>query len=238
MPNSLWPHEQEPARLLCPWGFSRQEYWSGLPCPPPGNLFNPGIKPKSPALQADSLPSEPPERPKNTGAVSLSLLQGIFLTQESNQGLLHCRYILYQLSYQESPVLCLPDLKIFSVIKKWYATLHMPCRFFLGLNINITLSQQHLVIPKFSRVTFSKKDCWCILCCCLITKLSDSWDPMDYNLPGFFIHGIFQARIPEWVVISFSRESSWPRDGICMSCIAGIVFTIEPPGKLIYFVRT
>ena len=41
-------------------GFSWQEYWSGLPCPPPGDLPNPGIKPKSPTLQADSLPPEPP----------------------------------------------------------------------------------------------------------------------------------------------------------------------------------
>ena len=40
-------------------GFSRQEYWSGLPCPPPGDLSNPGIKPRSPTLQADSLSSEP-----------------------------------------------------------------------------------------------------------------------------------------------------------------------------------
>ena len=44
-------------RLLCPWGFSRQ-YWSGSPCPPPGNLPNPGIGPKSPALQVASLPAE------------------------------------------------------------------------------------------------------------------------------------------------------------------------------------
>ena len=55
------------------------------------------------SLQADSLPSEPPRKPKNTGVGSLSLLQGIFLTQESNQSLLHCKWILYQLSYQESP---------------------------------------------------------------------------------------------------------------------------------------
>ena len=41
-------------------GFSRQEYWSGLPCPPPGNLPNLGIEPRSPTLLADSLPSEPP----------------------------------------------------------------------------------------------------------------------------------------------------------------------------------
>ena len=44
-------------------GFSRQEYWSGLPSPSPGNLPNPGIEPKSPALQTDTLPSEPPGKP-------------------------------------------------------------------------------------------------------------------------------------------------------------------------------
>ena len=65
-------------------GFSRQEYWSGLPCTPPGDLPNPGIEPRSPALQADSLPSEPPRKPKNTGVGSLSLLQANFLTQEPN----------------------------------------------------------------------------------------------------------------------------------------------------------
>ena len=41
-------------------GFSRQEYWSGMPFSPPGDLLDPGIKPTSPALQVDSLPSEPP----------------------------------------------------------------------------------------------------------------------------------------------------------------------------------
>ena len=58
--------------LVTPWilglqaplsmGFPRQEYWSGLPFPSPGDLPNPGIKHGSPALQADSLPSEPPEK--------------------------------------------------------------------------------------------------------------------------------------------------------------------------------
>ena len=57
----------------------------------------------SPTLQADSLPSELPGKPKNTGVGSLTLLQGIFLTQELNRGLLHCRWIFYQLSYQGSP---------------------------------------------------------------------------------------------------------------------------------------
>ena len=83
--------------------FSRPEYWSGQPFPSPGDLPNPGVEPRSPSLQVDSLPAELQGKPKNTGVDSLSLLQWIILTQESNQGLLHCRQILYQLSYQGSP---------------------------------------------------------------------------------------------------------------------------------------
>ena len=100
-------------------GFSRQEYWSGLPCPPPGDLPNPGIELRSPALQADSLTSEPPGKSEsescsiasdslrpyglyspwnspdqNTGVGSLSLLQGMFPTLGSNPGLLNYRQIL------------------------------------------------------------------------------------------------------------------------------------------------
>ena len=51
-------------------------------------------------MQVDSLPAEPEGKPKNTGVGSLSLLQNIFSAQESNRGLLHCRQILHQLSYQ------------------------------------------------------------------------------------------------------------------------------------------
>ena len=93
------------------WGFSMQEYWSGLPCPLPGNLPNPGIEPRSTTKQADSLLSEPPGKAKSTRVGSLSLIQGIFLTQELNWGLLHCRWILYQLSYQGSPFSVIPIIK-------------------------------------------------------------------------------------------------------------------------------
>ena len=125
-------------------GFSRQDYWSVLPFLSPGDLPDPRTEPRSPALQADSLPSEPPGEPKNTGVGILSLLQGIFLTQESNQGLLHCRWLL--------------------------------CH------------------------------------------------PMDRDLPGSSIHGIFQARILEWVPISFSRGSSQPKDRTWVSHTAGRLF--------------
>jgi len=56
----LQPYRLQPPRLLCAWGFSRQEYWGGLPFPPPGYLPNPGIKPWCLALQADFLPAELP----------------------------------------------------------------------------------------------------------------------------------------------------------------------------------
>ena len=54
---------------------------------------------------------------------------------------------------------------------------------------------------------------------------------MDYTLPGSSDHGFFQARILEWVAISYSRESSHSRDGTLVSGIGGRFFTTEPPGK-------
>ena len=110
--------------------FSRQEYWSGLPCPPPGDLPNPGIKSRSPTLQADSLPSEPPGKP-------------------------------------------------------W-------------------------PYVQFSSVAQS----------CLTL-----WDPIDSSPPGSFLPEFLQERILQWVAISFSRESSQPRDQIQVSRIAGGFFT-------------
>ena len=66
----------------------------------------PRYKHRSAAWQADSLPAEPQGKPKNNGVGSLSFLQQIFPTQRSNQGLLHCRWILYQLNYQGSNLRC------------------------------------------------------------------------------------------------------------------------------------
>ena len=84
--------------------FSRPELWSIpqyilQPFLSPGHLPNPGIKPRPPTLWADSLPAEPQGKPENTGVGSLSLLQQMFPTLELNPGLLHCRWILYQLTY-------------------------------------------------------------------------------------------------------------------------------------------
>ena len=94
--------------LVTPWTiqsmeFSRPEYWSGYPFLTPGDLSNPGIKPRSPILKADSSPAEPQGKPKNARVGSLSLLHQSFPTQELNWCFQLCRQNLSQLSYQKSP---------------------------------------------------------------------------------------------------------------------------------------
>ena len=111
--NSLWPH-----RLYTVQGTlqARILEWVAFP-------FSRGIFPTqelNPALQADSLPAEPQGKLENTGVGSLSPLQWIFLTQELNWGLLHCRRILYQLSYEGShDVLLLQIPVLFVIAPNW-----------------------------------------------------------------------------------------------------------------------
>ena len=78
-----------PMVYYSPWNSPGQNIGVGSLSPSPGDFPNPGIEPRSPALQVDSLPAEPQRKPKNSGVGSLSLLQRIFLTQELNQSFLH-----------------------------------------------------------------------------------------------------------------------------------------------------
>ena len=133
-------------------GFSRQECWSGLPFPSPGDLPDPGIKPGSPSLQAEALLSEPPGK---------------------------------------SILLCLHRLN-WVIKEKEYGS-------------------QHCSLLKWSEVTQL-----CLTLC----------DPMDCTILHSSVHGIFQARVLEWVAVSFSRGSSRPRDQTQVSCTVGRCFTI------------
>ena len=80
--NCLQPHGLYPARLLQSIGVSRQEYWNELPFLSPGDLSNLGIEPRSPALQADSLPTKPPGKPKNTGRKAMTNLDSILKSRD------------------------------------------------------------------------------------------------------------------------------------------------------------
>ena len=89
----------------CTWTILQARILEWVAFPFAKGPSQPGIEPRSPALQVDSLPAEPQGKPKNTEVSSLSLLQP---TQGSSQprdqtSLLHCRQILYQLNYQGSP---------------------------------------------------------------------------------------------------------------------------------------
>ena len=166
-------------------GFSRQEYWSGLPFPPPGKLPKSGIQTStlvSPTLQADSLLLS------HWGSLLLLLLLSHFscvrlcATPETA-------------AYQASPSLG------FSRQEHWSG------------------------LPFPSPVHDSEKWKWSR------SLVSDSNDPMDCSPPGSSVHGIFQARILEWVAFSSSRGASWVRDptfNSCVSNIAGRFFTTEP----------
>ena len=92
--DSLQPHG-----LYSPWNSPGQNTGVGRLCLLQG-IFQPRDRTQDSGIVGGFLPAEPQEKPKNTGLGSLSLLQRIFLTQELNQGLLYCRRVLYQLSYQ------------------------------------------------------------------------------------------------------------------------------------------
>ena len=94
-------------------------------------------QPRSPKSQRESLPTEPQGKPKNTRVGSLSLLQRIFLTQESNWGLLHCRQILYQRSY------CVDHNKLWKMLKEIRRPNHLTC-----LLRKLYVGQEAIVRPR------------------------------------------------------------------------------------------
>ena len=104
---SEWVTQTQSCLTLCepysPWNSPGQNTGGGS-LPFSSRSSQPRDQTQVSRLQADSLPAEPQWKPKNIGVGRLSLLQRIFPTQKSNQGLLHCRWILYQLSYQGSPI--------------------------------------------------------------------------------------------------------------------------------------
>ena len=97
-------------QALLSMGFSQQEYWNGLPFQCPLCESESASHSVSDSFQPHG-PYSPWNSPgQNTGVGSLSLLHQIFPTEESNWGLLYCRQILYQLSYQQSPIKYLASL--------------------------------------------------------------------------------------------------------------------------------
>ena len=147
---------------------------------------------------------------QNTGVSSLFLLQRVFPTQGLNPGLLHYRQILYQLSHKGSTRILKWVAYCFSREssrpRNWTGVSCIPGGFFTKWAIR------------------EANIFWSLHLSFLVITVVDY--PKDYSLPSSSIHGIFQARILEWVALSISGRSSWPRGWTQVSCIVGRHFTI------------
>ena len=154
--NSLQHYRLQPIRLLCPWEFSRQECWSGLPCPPPGDLPNPGIEPMS-----------------HVSCIG--------------------RHVLYRWCHLRSPEYALLLLQLSHVSR-------------VRLCDPIDGSPPGSPVPGILPGKNTGVGCHSLLQCMKVKSESEVAqlyptlsDPMDCNLPGSSAHGIFQARVLEWV---------------------------------------
>ena len=135
----------------------------------------------------------------------------------SNHLILHCLFLLLPSIF--------PSIGVFSN----ESTLCIRWPKYQSFTFNITPSNEYseLISFRFEKWKWNH------------SIMSDSCDPMDRSLPNPSIHGIFQARILEWVAISFSRRPLWPRDWTWVSHIVGRCFTIwatrEVPFRINWF---
>ena len=200
-------------------GFSRQEYWDELPCPLPGGLPKPGVEPKSPTLQVDSLPAELPGKPRTyyvaaAAAKSLQLCPTLCGPIDSSPsgcaipGILQARTLEWvAISFSNQ---CMKVKSESEVAQSSPAP---------GVCSNLCPSSWwcHPTISS-SVITFSS--------CLQSFPASGSFPKSQFFTSGgqsIVVHGILQARILEWVALPFSRRSSQPR--YSTSGIAGRFFT-------------
>ena len=142
------------------------------------------------------------------GVGILSLFQQIFPTQESNWGFLHCGQILYQLSYLRSPFQNFPRK---TKEERFVDQGEGGCNF-IPLNWE-NRERMDVVAGMDAQVSALLLQLYLTLC-----------DPTDCSPLGSSVHGISQAGMLEWVAVSFSSRSSWYRDRIWVSWIAGRLF--------------
>ena len=187
-------------------GFSRQEYWSELPFLSPGDLPDPGIE--------------------LTSLKSSALTGGSFTTSTTSFS-----------QFWDAPH---PVFFPFTFSNLWAWDASWCNRGWPGGSCDtvvISCLCADLVIPVHGvglQLSTMHDQFSCHVKCMHVQSLSCVWfysDLMGCKPFGSSVPGISQARILEWVAISSSRGSSWPRDQTRVSCIAGRFFTTTPPGK-------
>ena len=197
-------------------GFSRQEYYSGLPFPPSGDLPHPGIKPTSlmsPALAGAFV---------TTSATWEALLLVLPISQSSQKW-----------KARKPKDTNSKDQTLESRNREgWHTDLEdqTECSAQWNLVCFIIIPVSVFLLPTWTEVKFCCSNLLSlevfIACACMHAELlqlcSTLCDPMNSSPLGSSVHGISQARILEWVTITFSRGSSWPRDQTCVKCVSCI----------------
>ena len=202
--EALWTVDHQ-APLSMSVGFSRQEYCSGLSYPPPGESSQSRDQTQVSCLAGGFFTPEPPREAQNFVS-----LHGV--TGRHDWGT--------ELDWTHS---------IYLFLHSYASKNHLSCDQLVTIIIVFLKNRVWLLynVVLASAVQWSES--------ALKVKVAQSrptlCDPMDCSLPGSSVHGILLARILEWVAITFSRESSQPRDQTQVSCIADGFFTSKPPGK-------
>ena len=213
-------------QALLSMGFCRQEYWSGLPCPLPGYLSDPGIdlvSPTSPSLAGGFFTTAAAAAAAKSLQLCPTLCDPIAGSPPGSSvpGILQARALEWvAISFSNAwkwrvKVKSLSCVRLFTT--PWTAAYQAPLSIGFSRQEYFTTSAPE----KESEVTQS-----CLTFC----------DPMNYSLPGSSLHGIFQARVLEWVVISSSRRSSWPRDRTWVSSIVGRYFASWATSEVLLFI--
>ena len=201
-------------------GISRQECWSGRPLPPPGDLLNRGVKPASPALQAGS--PEPPGKPWTAVADSVYEAE---TDADAEDKRMDAQRGGGGVNWDAEMDTHTPPIMRTQQIPgrtEWAAQDSAPRSADLngkeiqgqGTCEHAQLAQLVAQKPTHHKGKRSRQSCPTLFC------------PVDCSPPGFSIHGVLQARLPEWVAFPFSRRSSRPRDRTWVSRIAGRSFTL------------
>ena len=194
-------------------GFSRQEYWSGLPLPSPGDLPDPGIEPRSSTLQADPLSSKPPGKPW-VSMVDIYLSgQQLFLGRTFGEGYVKSSEPLFHILGWDQWLMVSGDEEVIvsgplGMSACWEGTMELVKQW------------HHLEVSNWRTAPFSPMQ-WPMKSKVKATQSCPALcDSMDYTA-----HGILQARILEWVAFPFFKGSSQPRDWTLVCHIAGGLFT-------------
>ena len=210
--------------------FSRQEYWSRLPFPSPGDLPNPGTKAGSPSLQADYLFSELQGKP------ILKILANYM--KDTVEREMQCfkeasfsfdRHLKVKVA-QSRPTLCDPmDYTVHGFLQarilEWVA---------FPFSRKYLQSRDRTQVSRIADSLQLSDQGVCVQRAKLLQSCPTLCDPMNCSPPDSSVHGILQASIPGWAAMPSSRGSFQPRDGTCVSwesCTAGGFLTAEPPGK-------